>query len=162
MANEGLTALASSLADDACVDADLVCAIASVESNWNSWAVRYEPDYHYLETPTDWALRVGFSVETEVQLQKMSWGLMQVMGGVARQYGFDKPLTQLLVPSEGLKIAIRHLKSKIERYAGVEKNIIAAYNGGVPVVTNGVYKNQKYIDLVSQRLREIRLTKRGI
>lgn len=162
MANDELKALAVKLAVGLGVDVDLVCAIAETESNWNEWAVRFEPAYRYLEQPVEWAVRTGITVDTETTLQKTSWGAMQVMGGVARQYGYNKPLTMLTLPEDGLTMGITHLKAKYERYGGVEKNVIAAYNGGVPVLTNGVYKNQKYVDIVLAKLRDIRLTKKGL
>jgi soluble lytic murein transglycosylase-like protein len=153
--------LARSLCAASGVDGDLVCAIIAVESDWNPWVVRYESAYRYLENPPEWAMRTGVTSDTETMLQKSSFGLMQVMGGVARQYGYDKILTELLTPEDGLKIGIRHLKSKIDAYPGIEKNIIAAYNAGVPVVAGGVLKNQKYVDVVLTRLKQIRLTKKG-
>lgn len=159
--SEELNAFIDQLASSYGVDADLVHAIIQIESGWNEWAVRFEPNYKWLDAPVEWALKLGTTPETETILQKTSWGLMQVMGGVARQHGYKRPLTMLLLPKDGLEVGIQHLQSKVRVYGAVEKNVIASYNSGSPIINNGVYKNQKYIDLVSARLRDIRLTKKG-
>ena len=159
MTSDELAALARQMASDAGVDPDLVCAIASVESAWNPWAARYEHAYSYLETPSVWAPRVGFSIDTETMLQKTSFGLLQIMGGVGRQYGYSKALTNLCDPADGLSIGLIHLKSKIARYPGDENSAIAAYNAGTATVNNGVFTNQSYVDAVLAKLSILRQTK---
>lgn len=151
-----LRALAISLSNSLNVDSNLVCAIVQVESRWNPCAVRFEPTYKYLENPEIWAVKIGFTVDTETVLQKISWGLLQVMGGVARQLQYQKPLTELCDPEDGLNLGILYLKSKIERYGSDEKSVIAAYNAGSAVVVDGVYRNQDYVDRVSEALSQLR------
>lgn len=162
MTNEELHGLAVSMAHGADVDTDLVCAIVGVESSWNVWAVRYEPLYAYLETPDEWAHKAGVDTPTEIINQKMSWGLMQVMGGVARQYGFTKVLSMLCDPALGLQFGIEHLKSKIRLYGACENDVISAYNAGAPLKKDGKYKNQDYVDDVSAKLRDLRIFQKGI
>lgn len=131
------------------VDAQLVAAIITVESSWSPWAVRHEPLYSYLSEVEQNAKRSGWSPATERQLQKMSWGLMQVMGATARDLAYQDPLTQLIVPSANLEVGIRYLKTKLARYKGDTEAAIAAYNAGAARRgANGQFANQTYVDRV--------------
>ena len=60
---------------------EAVYAFVMTESSGNEYAMRHEPHYRWLfgqnHSPTE---RIG---------QMTSWGLMQVMGAVAREYGFS-------------------------------------------------------------------------
>lgn len=118
---------------------ELVLAIIKVESNFNSSAVRYEPNYTYLVSPH--AVKpVECSYRTEIELQKMSWGLMQVMGAVAREYGFRGWLTRLLSPDHNIYYGITHLKMLEKRGIEMTKryrkhhyglnDLISDYNDG--------------------------------
>jgi Transglycosylase SLT domain len=83
------------------LDPALVCAVIEQESAWNTNAIRYEPVFRerYL-LPLKLA-------PTEEVARSMSWGLMQVMGQVARENGFTGEfLSEICVPSVGIKIAI--------------------------------------------------------
>ena len=81
------------------VEPALIMAIVSVESGGDPCATRYEPHYHYLFKPETFAKLNRITENTEIIQQKTSWGLMQVMGGVARERKFIGPLGkyQLLV-----------------------------------------------------------------
>lgn len=121
---------------------ELVHAICTVESSMNPWAIRYEPSYRWLygnhETMTD----------TERTGQKMSWGLMQVMGAVAREYGFTGWFPSLCDPSIGLKYGCKHLAKFYARHKNWP-DTIASYNAGSPRRTDdGRYVNQSYVDMV--------------
>ena len=63
------------------IPAALVCAVVEQESNWNTWAIRYEPLFFakYV-APLYTNNKVG---ATEAYARGMSWGLMQVMGQTA-------------------------------------------------------------------------------
>lgn len=138
------------------LDSALVQAIIEVESAGNPWAVRFEPAWRYFSFPREWASRLGVTFETESTLQACSWGLMQIMGSVAREYHFDGPLPRLCEPELGLKYGCMHL-SKFARLYPSESDVIAAYNGGSPRKTvGGMYLNQAYVDRVDSKVREIR------
>src|SRR5579864_7225582 len=81
-----LIALARATAEAHQLDAALVCAICEQESAWNPWAIRYEPAFfaHYIAPQLD----AGKLSITEAQARAISWGLMQVMGQVAREHNF--------------------------------------------------------------------------
>jgi soluble lytic murein transglycosylase-like protein len=126
----------------------LVAAIVRQESNGNRYAVRYEPGWKYHLDPGKWANKIGCSVSTEMIGQSTSYGLMQVMGTVAREYGFKGWFPQLCEIETGLKYGCQHLRKYFDKW-GSEENAISAYNQGSPAKTNdGVFKNKKYVDEV--------------
>lgn len=133
--------------------ASIVLAVVQVESGGNPWAVRSEPDYRYLwdiqriepfraldigerrseRAPDDFHAPRGVSRHTEWQCQQLSWGLMQIMGAVARERGFVAPFMSMLCdPEIGLRFGCAHLAQYHKRFfdrfgwAGV----LRAYNGG--------------------------------
>src|SRR5262244_1997825 len=96
-----LVALARKYANLHSLDPALVCAVTEQESSWNPWAMRYEPAFFakYV-APLYTNNKVGAS---EAYARGFSWGLMQVMGQVAREFGFDGLfLSALCDPEQGL------------------------------------------------------------
>lgn len=132
--------------------ASLVLGIVQTESGFRPWAVNPEPRYRFLwdlkkrrafRTPTaaeiasefpppDFTAPRGVDSDAEWWCQQMSWGLMQVMGAVARERGFAGDfLSELCEPAVGLEFGCRVLASNIKRW-GSEQRAIAAYNAGSP------------------------------
>lgn len=130
-----------------------VLAIVAKESSGNRWATRYEPGWSYFENPAYWANRLGQSEETEINGQKISWGLMQVMGGTARWLGFSGYLPELCVPDVGVHYGCMLLARKLRKY-GNYPAAIAAYNAGSVVMTNNKFSNQSYVDDVLRIRKE--------
>jgi soluble lytic murein transglycosylase-like protein len=124
---------------------ELVAAIALTESSMNPWAMRYEPQYKYL-MGTEETLTA-----TERAGQMISWGLMQVMGGVAREHGYKGCFPMLCEPTIGINYGCLHLKKFKTRYPGSWQDVIASYNAGRPVKRDGKYINQDYVDKVLSR-----------
>ncbi len=68
---------------------------------------------------------------TEAYARGFSWGLMQVMGQVAREAGFDAPfLSDLCDPEQGLAIGCKVLRKKFDALAGDTTRALLAWNGG--------------------------------
>jgi len=102
-----LVSLARTIAAQHALDPALVCAVVEQESAWNANAIRYEPAFRmrYVAPLTLPA--------TEEIARSISWGLMQVMGQVAREHGFTgKFLSALCDPAAGLDIGCIVLASK--------------------------------------------------
>jgi hypothetical protein len=101
--------------------------------------------------PRDFPFLAG-DRDQEWWAQQASWGLMQVMGAVARECGFHgNYLSQLLDPEEGTEFGCRHLAILKGRYIQVYgwDGVIAAYNAGSPrIVHAGGFENQQYVDRV--------------
>lgn len=111
------------------LDPALVCAIVEQESSWNPWAVRYEPLFFakYV-APLYTNNKVSAS---EAYARGFSWGLMQVMGQVARENGYAEPfLSSLCDPADALEIGCRVLRKKFDTAAGDTTRALLAWNGG--------------------------------
>ena len=69
--------------------------------------------------------------ETESRMRAFSWGLMQVMGQVAREHGFSgRSLAQLCEPATGLEIGCRVLAAKLAAAEGNVTRALLLWNGG--------------------------------
>lgn len=140
------------LARDAAIrhqlDPNWVFAIIQTESAGLPAAMRYETSWKYLTRPDFYAHRLKITLETETQLQKFSYGLMQVMGSVAREYGYADSLALLVEPFRALEYGCRHLKNFRRRYP-LGRDWIAAYNAGSPRKSpDGTYENEAYVKKV--------------
>jgi hypothetical protein len=131
--------------------ADLVQAVCVVESSGNRFAWNPEPHYRYLwdvklkrpfrtltafeqasETPPkDFPCLAG-DRDQEWWGQQASWGLMQVMGGVAREYGFQEPfLPQLCDVRYGLEFGCSVLAARLRWADGQIEKALGSYNAGM-------------------------------
>lgn len=142
MTESDIIAIAKSLAAQHDLPWELVVAICKVESSLNPWAMRYEPAYKWL-VGTDETLTA-----TERIGQMISWGLMQVMGAVAREYGFTGSFPKLCEPTVGLQFGMLHLRKYRTRH-GNWPDAIASYNAGRPLKRDEKYMNQGYVDKVT-------------
>jgi hypothetical protein len=89
-----LIALARAAAAQHSLNPALICAIVEQESAWDPHAIRYEPAFR-----TRYVAPLGLPPTGEVA-RSISWGLMQVMGQVAREHGFTaKSLAALCDPA---------------------------------------------------------------
>ena len=111
------------------LDPALVCAIIEQESNWNTWAIRYEPAF--LAKYVSPLYAVGTISATEAWTRSMSWGLMQVMGQVAREQGYRASfLSNLCDPWEGIEVGCQVFAHKLERAGGDVTKALLLWNGG--------------------------------
>lgn len=101
------TAVAHSL------DPALICAVVEQESSWNPWAMRYEPLFFAKYVAP---LYTNNKVSpTEAYSRGFSWGLMQVMGQVAREAGYTEPfLSSLCDPNDALEIGCKVFRRKFD------------------------------------------------
>lgn len=126
----------------------LLMAIAATESQMNPAAMRYEPHWAYLVVPAAHAARLKITITTEEQLQKFSYGVMQVMGSVFREYGYQDMLPLTLEPVVNIRYGAMHLKKFLDNHKAVDK-AVSAYNCGTPKKTHaGQWTNQAYVDKV--------------
>jgi len=98
----------------------------------------------------------GYTAGTERILQRTSWGLMQIMGAVARERGFRGWLTELCDPQANLEWGCKHLRWMIDHnnayglpdYRIKPEDLAAAWNAGKARFVDGKYTNQSYVDRV--------------
>lgn len=139
MTQDELKALAKELGAEHQVPWEVLYAICMKESSGNEFAIRHERHYKWL---------LGQDLDKAEELgQKTSWGLMQVMGAVAREHGYQGQFTGLWAPRTGMTYGIKHLKKLKARY-GTWPHTLAAYNAGSPRMRDGKYENQYYVDKV--------------
>ncbi len=122
-----LIALARSAAARHELDPALVCAVVEQESAWDAHAIRYEPGFR-----TRYVVPLGLPPTEEVA-RSISWGLMQVMGQVAREHGFDgKFLSALCDPAAGLDIGCVVLAAKLAIRSGSPSRATNGSEGSLP------------------------------
>jgi soluble lytic murein transglycosylase-like protein len=120
-----IVAMARSIASAHGLDPALVCAVVEQESAWDAHAIRYEPAFRAryvapLQLPP-----------TEEIARSITWGLMQVMGQVAREHGFQRPfLSALCDSSAGLTFGCIVLAAKLAATGGNVPRGLALWNGG--------------------------------
>ena len=138
------------------IDPDLVQAFCSVESSYNPRATRYEPNFYgtYIRP----MIAAGTIGADEAAGRATSWGLMQIMGQVAREKGFKGDFQDLLNADVGLEWSLRHLKRFIGKYKEMGLDYaIASYNAGSPRhKEDGSFVNQGYVDKIHKTLGQIR------
>jgi soluble lytic murein transglycosylase-like protein len=121
----GLTAVARDAATRHSLDPALVCAVIEQESAWDPHAIRYEPGFRLRYVAP---LRLPPSEEIA---RSISWGLMQVMGQVAREHEFSgKFLSALCDPATGIEIGCRVLTAKLAGARGDLARGLQLWNGG--------------------------------
>lgn len=122
-----LIALARAAAAAHELDPALVCAVVEQESAWDTHAIRYEPGFR-----TRYVAPLGLPPTEEVA-RSISWGLMQVMGQVAREHGFGgKFLSALCDPAVGLDIGCAVLDAKLAIRSGSPSRGSNATEGSLP------------------------------
>lgn len=129
---------------------DLVEAVVLVESSGRPYAFRPEGSYRWLwnvttnrpfraltpEEATSTRAPVDFPTLSDSRAaewggQRASWGLMQIMGAVARERGFVGPdFPELCDPVLGLEYGCRHLAHLLTWARGQETQALGAWNAG--------------------------------
>lgn len=150
------------------LDPDLVAAQVQVESGGRAWAWNPEPAYRYFwdvkasapfrkvttlealseNAPQDFPCLAG-DKDQEWWAQQASWGLLQIMGAVAREHGFKGLyLTELCDPVINLTLGCKHLSELLDWAKGNTTQALAAYNGGKGGNNALPFRNQVYADRV--------------
>lgn len=130
----------------------LLDAIITTESSYDQWAVRYEVNFKVNEDVVVFARKNGTTRATEVELEKFSWGLGQVMGGTARWLGYDGPLPLLCMPEQNILVMVKFINWLQNRYTDNDE-VIAAYNAGsARYNADGSFRNQNYVDKVHKNM----------
>lgn len=140
------------------IEPSIVYGVIMQESSGNQHAYNPEPKYRYLwdvnknrpfrrltskeiisETPPHDFPTLAGDRDQEWWAQQASWGLMQCMGAVLREYGYADPFIPAIVCDVGKQIEIgaRHLGRQIKRH-GLHGGI-SAYNAGSPTRANEHY-----------------------
>ena len=88
------------------LDPLIVCAVIDQESDWDTWAIRYEPAFfsRYIQPIQSGPRPLS---ATEAAARAFSFGLMQIMGQTARELGFASLfLVELCDPDTGVDFGL--------------------------------------------------------
>lgn len=114
-----------------------VMAIIAQESMCNPFRTRKEPKWKYFTDksgkPISEKSATTFLEPQEIELQRTSMGLMQVMGSVAREMGYFGKLEDLLNVETNLDWGCKKLRMLINKHKTLQ-DAAEAYNAGKPVV----------------------------
>lgn len=159
------------------LDPDLIEAVVLKESSGDPWAWNPEPRYRYFwdvkkhqpfrrlvlaegqsEIPPDDFRALAGDPDQEWWGQQASWGLMQIMGAVAREQGFEAPyLPALCQVDVNLRHGCLHLSRHLEWAGGEIVKALAAYNGGRGGWSNPVpLAYAKAVDGILMRVKKAR------
>lgn len=160
-----MKALIQKYAEKYSLDPAIVYGVCMTESSMNPKATRFEPGYKWLYHVDMCAKEANVPFEVEKRQQMTSFGIMQLMGGVLREYNYWGRLSDILYsPDAQIAFGCRHLASKIAKY-GLELGILA-YNSGSPGRDlNGVWfppeqqHNADYLKKVMRYAAQFTLTK---
>ena len=130
----------------------LVAAVIQEESRFDPWATRVEPGYinskRVRRAAAIWTRSHAGNpnVLTEHNDRSRSFGLMQVMGEVAREQGYTgQYLAQLYLPHESIDQGARLLRRLLSRYRNDTLAAISAYNQGSARRRRGIFLNARYV-----------------
>jgi soluble lytic murein transglycosylase-like protein len=132
------------------IDPDIVEAMVLQESQGRAWAWNPEPRYRYFwdvkrqapfrtltpaEVASKWPPQdfpaLTAERDQEWWAQQASWGLLQVMGAVARERGFTGLyLTELSDPALGLTLGCQHYAAMLRLAKGDPWVAVAMFNAG--------------------------------
>lgn len=130
----------------------LLRALAQAESGLDPNAMRFEPIFLTRYVPDDPERFGACSRETERTARATSWGLLQIMGQVAREQGCKASFLSVLTdPAQGCDAGARHLARLRDRHLKAHgwAGVVSAYNAGSPRrPTGGAYGNQPYVERV--------------
>ncbi len=139
------------------IDPNWVKAIVMKESSGVASCVRYEPNFRWLFKVEEYAKHPQISFATEFTTQKMSWGLGQIMGAVARERGHMGLMGELLKPDVNLQVMCKHI-IYLKQISTDPADLFAMYNGGPGAIhkVNGRYSNQSYVNDVFAHLQNLK------
>lgn len=146
--SDEISAIIKKYANQFNIEPSLVAAICMQESGFEPWRARYEPAWPFFTFVLHYSQLLGITSETELMFQKTSWGMMQIIGDVARELGYDGHLPKLSLPENGILWGTKKL-SQLQKKYDDPKDVISSYNQGSPNKSvTGQYKNQDYVDNV--------------
>jgi len=123
----------------------LVAAMIFQESGGKLDAHEYSKGYPYFYKPAFYAEMQGIPLETEMEAQRSSYGLMQIKCSTARYIGFSRPCQNLYNVSTNLAFGVKYMSILKRRYKS-DTDMISSYNQGQPFkFKNGQYRNYRYV-----------------
>lgn len=119
----------------------LIAATIECESEWDVNKCEYQKNYTFLFEVDKMADLHDINVPTEIVLQRMKWGLMQVTGAVGLEHGLRLSACSLNNPHLNIYYGTKHLAKYAQMYTRL-KDIYAGYNAGSVKIVNDRYVNE--------------------
>jgi soluble lytic murein transglycosylase-like protein len=121
---KGRLAFVTPIATKFGLEPTLVAAVCEQESDWELGAVRFEPAFlqRYVN-PLKLDLLESLDRAT-------SWGLMQIMGQTAREFGYTGSCPSLRDPETAVTYGCKKLQSCFLKNGSHVETALLAYNGG--------------------------------
>ena len=153
MSNETITDIKLSVSDAIKTYADkygyeeaLIRAFIKHESN--GYYLAYRVDYNVLRNQS-WYKKTLTDAERKQKKYYASYGLMQILYGNAKHYGFKGNAEGLFGAEANIKYGCKVLNVFKRKYKGRLLDMVSAYNQGSNRRNDkGKYRNQKYVDSV--------------
>jgi hypothetical protein len=140
------------VADSFALPPALLAGIIQEESRFEPWAARVEPHYKrkaiVQSGARNWSKRYRNlpTYETELDDRSRSFGLMQVMGQLAREQGFaSRYLSEMHLPMNAVTHGAKRLRELLDRYRGDTLSAISAYNQGNNRKRGETFVNARYV-----------------
>lgn len=111
------------------LDFSVLAGLVAQESAGLQYAQRYEPLYSWTYNDPKMSPAI-MSWDTFQNGQKVSYGLCQIMGGVALEYGWRGWWGELFGVETNLDLGATHLAKKIKQAGGELRKGLLRYNGG--------------------------------
>ena len=139
-------------ADKYDLDPSLIAAIVLVESSGNPYAIRVEPAFWRRYGATyQKIIAPGHPARRWLKYPEVfasSYGLMQIMFGVAVEHGCRVRFpTELLKPDLNLEFGCKILAKKIKIKQNIEEGVLAYNGGGNPRYPAKVFRFMNEIDI---------------
>lgn len=129
MTKDQIIALVRQAAEKHNLPAGVLLGMAERESNFDTFAIRYEPGFLLRYVMPEY--RAGKLDVSETYARAFSWGIFQCMGQTARELGFEgKYLTELCDPPVGIEFGCRKLADCLKRAGGNIDKALEMFNGG--------------------------------
>ena len=126
------------------VEKALILAISKIESQRYPFAFRFEPQLKKAK----WYNKVLTEEERTNNYSYCSYGIMQVLFGIAKTLGYQDNPISLHLPQNSILYGTKLLKKLMKRYKNI-KDVISAYNqGSNKKDKKGRYYNQYYVTKV--------------
>ena len=129
---------------------DLIAAIVIVESSCNPYAIRVEPGFwRRYNKAYKRIIKESHPARRWLKYPDVfaaSYGLMQIMYGVAVENGFrGKFPTELLDPEKNIEFGVKILSRKIKRTGSIDSGVLAYNGGGNPNYPSKVFGTQRKV-----------------
>lgn len=139
------------------IDPVYLLAVAKTESEFNLNAQRFEPAYPWLYSIKELSEILKVDRSTMESFQRSSYGIFQVMGAVAYEYGFRDWPAKLFDAETNCRYACEHIVRLRERHeVYYPEESYATFNGGSPRRNGNIWVNQRNVTRFMKNYEQVK------